>query len=261
MRLSNKVALITGAGSGIGRGIALRFAAEGARLALTDLDGEKVQQTATQIAGSVALQADVRQRMDHERVLARALETFGRIDILVNNAGTSTLSPYLDLGDDIWERVLDTNLQGVHLGTQVVARHWVANGLRGKILNIGSIDADVTYPHNVPYCVSKAGLRMLTKATSLALAPHQINVNEIGPGITATEMVARRTSDPTWMAGVQQRVPLGRLATVEDIASAAVFLVSDEADYITGAVLYVDGAQSHGADWVLSQWQMRDSTF
>ena len=263
MRLREKVAVVTGAGSGIGRGIALRFAAEGARVLATDIDMERAEETARRIGAeggeAAALRLDVSARADHEAALAAALARFGRVDIWVNNAGISRLAPYLELEDGDWERVLDTNLRGAHLGTQVAARHWVGLGQPGRILHIGSIDAEVTYPHNVVYCVSKAGLRMLTKATALALAAHGITVNEIAPGITDTEMIARRTRDPGWMAGVQRRVPAGRLARVEDIAAAAAFLASDEAAYVTGASLNVDGAQSIGADWALSQWQTAGS--
>jgi glucose 1-dehydrogenase len=261
--MREKVAVVTGAGSGIGRGIALGFAAEGARVLVTDLDPERAGDTVRRIGAgageAAALRLDVTARADHEAALAAAIACFGRVDIWVNNAGVSRLAPYLELEDGDWETVLDTNLRGAHLGTQVVARHWVALGRKGRIVNVGSIDAEVTYPHNVAYCVSKAGLRMLTKAAALALAAHGITVNEIAPGITDTEMIARRTRDLSWMAGVQRRVPAGRLARVEDVAAAAVFLASDEANYVTGASLNVDGAQSIGADWALSQWQAAGS--
>ena len=168
-------------------------------------------------------------------------ERFGAVDILVNNAGVETLVPVLDLAESEWDRVIDTNLKGAFLCGQIAARAMVSAGTPGAIVNIASINAKIALAGQAHYTASKGGLVMLTKAMALDLAPHGIRVNAIGPGVIETRMTERSLSDPQRRAMLLSKVPLGRVGQPRDVAHAALFLASDEASYITGATLYVDG--------------------
>ena len=243
MRLQNQIAIITGAGSGIGWGIARRFAAEGARVVIAELSPELGQQAAEQIhaAGGQALciPTDVSQRTQVEAMVRQALEAFGRIDVLVNNAGLTGRAAFLELTDEAWNRMLAVNLTGPFLCTQAVAREMARMGSGGKIINIASIESEAACPDQAHYAASKGGLLMLTRALACDLAPYGIRVNAIGPGTVDSGHGA--FDDPAVRTRYESRIPLGRVATPRDVANAALFLASSEADYISGIVLYVDG--------------------
>jgi glucose 1-dehydrogenase len=245
MRLENKVAIITGAGSGNGRGMALRFAEERAAVAVADVDEAGARETARLIEdrGGAALvtRTDVRERGDVEHMVAATLGRFGGVDILVNNAGVETLVPFLDLPEAEWDRVLAVNLKGAFLCGQVVGREMARAGRGGAIVNIASVNSTIALAGQAHYVSSKGGLLMLTKAMALDLAPHRIRVNAIGPGIIETAMTARSLADPDRRRFLLDKVPLGRVGQPRDVANAAVFLVSEESDYVTGTILYVDG--------------------
>ena len=245
MRLKGRVAIITGAGSGNGRGIALRFSEEGVRIVAADLDPESARETANLVedAGgeAFAVRADVSRREQVSAMVEAATEQFGAIDILVNNAGVETLVPLLDLEESEWDRIVDTNLKGAFLCAQIAARAMVSARTPGAIVNIASINAKIALAGQAHYTSSKGGLIMLTKSMALDLAPHGIRVNAIGPGVIETRMTERSLSDPERRAMLLSKVPLGRVGQPRDVANAALFLASDEASYITGTTLYVDG--------------------
>ena len=245
MRLKDRVAIVTGAGSGNGRGIAQRFAEEGACVVAADVDVAAAQETAALVARdggqAFAVLADVSRREQVAAMVEAARNRFGGIDILVNNAGVESLVPFLDLQESEWDRVIDTNLKGAFLCGQIAARAMVNAQTSGAIVNVASINAKVALAGQVHYTSSKGGLIMLTKSMALDLAPHRIRVNAIGPGVIETRMTERSLSDPERRAMLLSKVPLGRVGQPRDVANAALFLASEEASYITGTTLYVDG--------------------
>ena len=245
MRLKDRVAIISGAGSGNGRGIALRFAEEGARVVAADLELGAAEETVGLVedAGgeAIAVRADVSRREQVAAMVEATMEGFGGVDILVNNAGVETLVPLLDLEESEWDRIVDTNLKGAFLCGQLAARAMVSMRTSGAIVNIASINAKIALAGQAHYTSSKGGLIMLTKAMALDLAPHGIRVNAIGPGVIETRMTEGSLSNPERRAMLLSKVPLGRVGQPRDVANAALFLASDEASYITGTTLYVDG--------------------
>lgn len=250
MKLDGKVAIITGAGRGIGQAIAERFLREGARVMIADEDQEAGEATEHDLAplGTVQFhKTDVGKRLDVHNLIAATLDAFGDIDVLVNNAGITHDDDFLDLTEETFDRVLRTNLKGSFLMGQAVARCLVEKvergGAAGAIVNISSINALVTMPNLTAYAVSKAGVNQLTRAMALALAPHGIRVNAIGPGAIETDMLRSSRSDSSVTASILAHTPLGRLGTPMEIAAVAAFLASDEASYVTGQVLYADGGR------------------
>ena len=247
MRLQGKAALVTGAGSGIGEATAKRFAAEGAKVAVADVDGERARATAEAIgrAGGTAMAtaADVSRSSDVQALVEQACKSFGRIDILMNNAGVFATTPFLEITEAEWDRVIDTNLKGMFLVGQAVARRMVQDGKGGTIINMSSINAVLAIPTAVPYSVSKGGVKQLTGAMAIALAPHKIRVNAIGPGTVVTGMTREMVANSDTLRAILSRTPMGRLCQPEEIANIAVFLASDEASYITGATIYADGGR------------------
>ncbi len=247
MRLQGKAAIVTGAGSGIGEATAKRFAAEGARVVVSDVDGARAKATADAIARSggaaTAIAADVSRSADVQTLVENAYAAYGRIDILMNNAGIFTATPFLEITEAEWDRVIDTNVKGMFLVGQAVARRMAQDGKGGCIVNMSSINAVLAIPTAVPYSVSKGGVKQLTGAMAIALAPHRIRVNAIGPGTVVTGMTREMVANPDTLRAILSRTPLGRLCQPEEIANIALFLASDEASYITGATIYADGGR------------------
>ncbi len=246
MRLENKVALITGANSGIGKAIAERFLAEGAKVAINYLPGRPNEaDTLAQIAAygdnALAVGGDVSKREDVERCFAQAVAKFGRIDIAVNNAGIEIKKPFVDVTDHELELVLKINLFGAFYVHQSAARQIISQGGGGRLINISSVHEDIPFPQFTPYCISKGGMRMMMRNIAMELAPNKITVNNIAPGAIATPINQSVLDDPEAVKNALSEIPWGRFGKPEEVASVALFLASDEAEYVTGSTYYVDG--------------------
>lgn len=246
MRLKGKVALVTGAGRGIGRGIAEVFAAEGADVAVNDI-AEMSQAEAVadgiQQKGRRALtvQADVAKRSDVEPMIERVWKELGPIDILVNNAGIETIIPFLELTDEQWTRLVDVNLRGAWLCSQVFCKRAIAENRPGSIVNIGSIQAAKVLPGRTHYAPTKLGLEALTRNMSAEMTPQGIRVNCIHPGLIDTPMTEWVMKSPDILPVVLAQISMGRPGRPQEIGRVAAFFASDEASYLTGQSIFVDG--------------------
>ncbi len=251
MSHKDKVVVITGAARGIGAACARRFAGEGARVVVADINEEAGEKTAKELvdAGHDArfTACDVGERLDIRNLVTSTLEAYDRIDVLVNNAGIIVAADFLELAEEDFDRVIRVNLKGMFLAGQAVARQMVAQveegGEPGAIVNMSSINAVFAIPNQVPYSVSKGGVNQLTKVMAMALAPYAIRVNAIGPGSIMTDMLKVVAENPEAMDKVLSRTPLGRIGEAEEIASVASFLASSDASYITGQTIYPDGGR------------------
>ncbi len=241
MRLKDRTAVITGGARGIGRAIAQRFIAEGADVLLADRDEAAMAATAKEL-GCAAQVCDVARRRDIDDLIAGCIARFGRIDILVNNAGVTHAADFLDLTEEDFDRVLAINVKSAFLATQAAARHMIARG-RGAIVNMSSINAILAIPNQIPYAVSKGAMGQLTKVTALALAPHGIRVNAIGPGTILTDLARSIMTDRAAEQRILARTPLGRCGQPDEVAAIAAFLASDDASYLTGQTIYPDGGR------------------
>jgi NAD(P)-dependent dehydrogenase (short-subunit alcohol dehydrogenase family) len=243
-RFQDRVVVITGAGRGIGLATAQRFAAEGAKVVLADLDASTGEAAAASLPDALFVRADVSRKADVDALFAVALERFGRLDALVNNAGVTHAAEFLDLAEEDFDRVLRINLKSMFLCGQAAARIMVRAGTRGAIVNLSSANAVVAIPNQVPYTVSKGGVNQLTKVMAVALAPHGIRVNGIGPGTILTEMAKQAVlQDDAARRKILSRTPLGRCGEPEEVAAIAAFLASDDASYLTGQTIYPDGGR------------------
>jgi NAD(P)-dependent dehydrogenase (short-subunit alcohol dehydrogenase family) len=244
MRLQNKIAIITGAGSGIGRGIALAFVKEGAKVVVADWSEDGGKETVEQIQkinGEVVfVKTNVSKTADIDKMTKICLDKFGRVDILVNNAGIYKVSNLHEMSEEDWDTVLNVNLKSVFLGSKRVIPEMLKQG-KGKIVNIASIAGLVGFAQSGAYCASKGGIIALTKEMVLEYAPKKINVNCIAPGVIKTAMTKDMITDPVTKQFLESSTPYPRLGEPEDIAMAAVYLASDESDFVNGEVLVVDG--------------------
>jgi len=246
--LSGKVAIVTGGARGIGRAVAARLAEEGMSVMVADVDDEEGEKTAAALGEAVRFtECDVSEKLDVRNLLAATIDAFGDVHVLVNNAGIVGGAQFLELTEEDFDRVLAVNLKGAFLVSQAVAKHMVervkAGGPGGAIVNMSSINAVFALPQQVPYSVSKGGLAQLTRAAALALAPHRIRVNAVGPGSIDTAMLASVNRDAAARKMVLSRTPMGRIGQPEEIAAVVAFLASDDASYVTGQTVYADGGR------------------
>lgn len=256
-RLEGRTALVTGAGRGIGRAIALGLAGAGASLALAGRTRETLAAVADEVRAatgrdSLVLPLDVSDVAAHEPAVAQVVDRLGSVDILVNNAGTNIRKDSLDYTPGEWDAVCDANLKGAFFLTTAVGRRMIEQGRGGKILNIGSMSAYLGLPTIPAYTATKAALQQLTRLLAVEWAPHGIQVNAIAPGWIRTEMTRGLRENPDLQPRYQwvlHRTPAGRFGEPEELAGAAVFLCSPAADFITGQVLAVDGGILAGSDW------------
>jgi glucose 1-dehydrogenase len=244
--LSGKVAIVTGGNSGIGKAVVLGLAAEGADIvidwvfdeqATTDLE-KQVEALGVKVT---SVQADVSKVADLERLIAAAVEAFGRLDIMVNNAGVETRSSVLDTTEEQYDKVLDINLKSAFFGTQLAAKQMISQGGGGRIINMTSVHEDWPMPGNTAYCLSKGGMRMLTRTAGVELAPHNVLVVGVGPGAVATPINTATMNDPEALAKLNSAIPIGRMAQPEEIASVVAFLAGDGATYLAATTIFADG--------------------
>lgn len=247
MRLSGKVTIVTGASAGIGLACARRFAAEGARVVLADINEQRGQAAADALTqeghDALFVRCDVGDKAQVDGLVAAAVDAFGRLDVMIANAGIVHACDFLDLAEEDFDRVLRVNLKGVFLCGQAAARQMAAQGSGGTIINMSSVNAVMAIPSITPYVVAKGGVNQLTKTMALALADKGIRVNAIGPGSIMTEVLQAVNSDPAARAKILSRTPLGRVGEPEEIAGVAVFLASDDSSYVTGQCIYADGGR------------------
>jgi NAD(P)-dependent dehydrogenase (short-subunit alcohol dehydrogenase family) len=245
MKLKNKVALITGSRRGIGFGIAQEMAKEGAKIVISDIDLKECERACNKLGGknktkTFAIKCDVSKKSEVEDMVAQVVKKFGRLDIMVNNAGIVRFSPLNKKTEDDWDFTLDINLKGAFFGAQAAAKQMIKQK-SGKIISIASIAGFVGFENIVDYCASKGGVIAMTKELALELAKYNINVNAIAPGIIKTKMTEDMLKDKKTREDLLAQTPLGRVGKPEDIGKAAVFLASDDASFITGHTLVVDG--------------------
>jgi glucose 1-dehydrogenase len=245
MRLKGKVAIVTGAGRGIGHAIAIGYAREGARVVVNYSRSQEAAEDAVcaiRAAGgeAIAVGADVARMEDHELLIARTLEAFGAIHVLVNNAGIEFNEPVLESKPETWEQTMGVNLRGAYFLSCAAARVMAASG-GGKIVNVSSVHDIVPLRNRAIYSITKGGMLMMVKSLALELAEHNIHVNAISPGAILTDMNRKHLTDPPRRDRLLGQIPLKRIGDPEDIVGAAVFLASAESDYVTGTTIYVDG--------------------
>ncbi|HEY5174334.1 MAG TPA: glucose 1-dehydrogenase [Terriglobales bacterium] len=246
MSLKNKVAIVTGGNSGIGKAVALELAKQGASIVIDYISHpEATEEMEQQIVAlgdqAIGVEADVSQVAELQKLVDTAVARLGRLDIMVNNAGIEIRTSVLETTEAQYDKVLDVNLKSAFFGTQIAAKQMIKQGGGGRIINITSVHEDWPMPGNIAYCLSKGGMRMLTRTAGVELAPHNILVVGVGPGAIATPINLSTMNDPALLAKLDAAIPLGRMARPEEIATVVAFLAGDGASYITATTIFADG--------------------
>lgn len=248
--LAGKVAIVTGGNSGIGKAIVLELAREGASVVIDyvvqpEATADLVKEVTALGARALGVKADVSQVAELEQLVAATVREYGRLDIMVNNAGIEYRASVLDITEAHYDRVMAINLKGAFFGTQLAARQMISQGGGGHIINISSVHEDWPMPGNTAYCVSKGGMRMLTRTAGLELAPHGIRVVGVGPGAVATPINDSTMDNPALLTKLDQAIPLGRMAEPAEIGRLVAFLASADASYLTATTVFADGGLMH----------------
>jgi glucose 1-dehydrogenase len=246
MSLKSKTAIVTGGNSGIGMAIALELARQGASVVIDYIAHPEATETLEQqiaaLGGrAIGVEADVRKVVDVQKLIDTTVIQFGRVDIMVNNAGVETRTSILETSEAQYDQVLDVNLKSAFFGTQFAAKQMIKQGGGGRIINITSVHEDWPMPGNTAYCLSKGGMRMLTRTAGVELAPHNILVVGVGPGAIATPINLSTMRDPVLLAKLNAAIPLGRVGKPEEIATLVAFLAGDGASYVTATTIFADG--------------------
>ena len=252
MALKDKVAIVTGGNSGIGKAISLELARQGARIVIDYVVDpaatEVLEQQLTRLGSqSIGVEADVSKVDDLQKLVNAAVSEFGHLDIMVNNAGIETRTSVLDTTEAQYDKVMDVNLKSAFFGTQIAAKQMIKQGGGGRIINITSVHEDWPMPGNTAYCLAKGGMRMLTRTAGLELASHNILVVGVGPGAVATPINLSTMNDPAKLAKLDAAIPLGRMARPEEIAGVVGFLAGDGASYLTATTIFADGGIMHSS--------------
>ncbi len=246
MKLDNKVAIVTGAATGIGQAIAIGMAREGASIVIDyvggpDAPADTVKQIEAAGGKALAVAADVSKPDQVAALIQQTVSAYSKLDILVNNAGIEHKHPFTDFPLDQWNQIIAVNLTGPFLCAQAAAKQMISQNIQGRIINISSVHQDLPMPGNAPYCASKGGLRMLMRTMAVEMGPHAITVNNIGPGAIFTPIDADVEANPEMEKMLMGEIPLNRWGKPEEVANLAIFLASDDASYVTGSTYYIDG--------------------
>jgi glucose 1-dehydrogenase len=252
MSLKGKAAIVTGGNSGIGQAIVLELAQQGANVVIDYVcHPEATEALEQQVANlgdqSIGVEADASKLTDLQMLIDKAVSAFGRLDIMVNNAGVETRSSILDTTEDQYDRVMAINLKSAFFSTQIAARQMIKQGSGGRIINISSVHEDWPMPGNTPYCLSKGGMRMLTRTAGVELARHNILVVGVGPGAVATPINLATMHDPAKLAQLNAAIPLRRMAQPEEIARVVGFVAGQGASYLAATTIFADGGIMHNS--------------
>jgi glucose 1-dehydrogenase len=252
MTLAGKVAIVTGGNSGIGKAVVLGLAKAGANVVIDYVANEQAtEDLERQVVAlgdrAIGVEADVSKLEDLESLVAAAVKAFGRLDIMVNNAGVETRTSILDTTEAQYEKVMAINVKSAFFGTQLAAKQMIAQGGGGRIINMTSVHEDWPMPNNTAYCVSKGGMRMLTRTAGVELGPHGVTVVGVGPGAVATPINKETMEDPTKMKTLDAAIPLARMAEPNEIGSVVAFLAGDGASYLTATTIFADGGIMHSS--------------
>ncbi len=252
MSLKGKSAIVTGGNTGIGKAIVLALAEEGANVCIDYVAmPEAAEELERKVAGlgdqAISVHADVSKVADLQKLIDETVKAFGRVDVMVNNAGVETRTSVLDTAEDRYDFVMDVNLKSAFFGTQLAAKQMIKQGDGGRIINITSVHEDWPMPGNTPYCLSKGGMRMLTRTAGVELAPHNITVVGVGPGAVDTPINKETEADPEKMKNLDAAIPLGRVADPSEIGSVVAFLAGEGSSYMTATTIFVDGGIMQGS--------------
>jgi glucose 1-dehydrogenase len=246
MSLKNKVAIVTGGNTGIGQAIVLELAKQGANIVIDYVaHPEATEALEREVAGlgdqCIGVDADVSKLADLQKLVDAAVSKFGHLDVMVNNAGIETRTSVLDTTEDQYDAVMNINLKSAFFGTQLAAQQMIKQGKGGRIVNVTSVHEDWPMPGNTAYCLSKGGMRMLTRTAGVELAPHNILIVGVGPGAVATPINTSTMDNPALLKKLDSAIPLGRMAQPQEIASVVAFLAGDGASYLTATTIIADG--------------------
>ena len=252
MSLKGKAAIVTGGNTGIGKAIVLALAEEGASVCIDYVaQPEATEELERRVAAlgdqAIGVDADVSKVADLQKLIDETVKAFGRLDVMVNNAGVETRTSILDTTEDKYDFVMNVNLKSAFFGTQLAAKQMIKQGEGGRIINITSVHEDWPMPGNTPYCLSKGGMRMLTRTAGVELAQYGITVLGVGPGAVDTPINKQTEADPEAMARLNAAIPLGRVAEPEEIRSVVAFLAGEGSSYMTATTIFVDGRIMQGS--------------